>query len=73
MEQILTQFQNDEHTREVVKSYMLFHLDKLALKRVYEQKETKDIALAKEVLEDMFITLKEEYSKDKSKVINSPR
>ena len=60
-EQLLIQFQNDAHTRETVREFMLAQLDKLALEYVYEQKDTKGIAEARNVIENTFIELKEEF------------
>lgn len=72
-EQLLIQFQNDAHTRETVREFMLAQLDKTALEYVYEQKDTKPIAEAKKVIEQTFIELKELYSQDKKKETYNPR
>lgn len=72
-EQLLIQFQNDAHTRETVREFMLAQLDKLALEYVYEQKDTKGIAEARNVIENTFVELKELYSQDKKKEVYNPR
>lgn len=64
-ENLLNQFTNDEHTREAVKAFFLAELDKLALEKVYEGKDTTGIKDAKETIERSFIELKELYSKKK--------
>ncbi len=69
MTNFLNQFHNDEHTREAVKAFFLEQLDKLALEKVYEGKDTAGIKNAKETIERSFIELKELYGKDK--IINS--
>ena len=61
----LRQFYNDEHTREAVKEFFLAQLDRLALDKVYEGKDTSGIKDAKETIERSFIELKELYGKDK--------
>jgi len=65
MEKILNQFQNDEYTREAVKSFFLDQLDKVALERVYDKGDTTGIADARQVIEKAFVELKELYSPDK--------
>jgi hypothetical protein len=70
---LLNTFQNEPHTREAVKEFMFAQLDKVALERVYERGDTQSIADAKEVIENVFIELKELYGKDKGTNIQSPR
>ena len=62
---LLNQFFNDEHTREAVKAFFLAELDRLALERVYDGKDTTGIKDAKETIERSFIELKELYEKNK--------
>jgi hypothetical protein len=74
MEQLLSQFQNDEHTREAVKAFIEMYLNKIAVERVMAREETKDLADAKEVLEGAFVELREAYGKDNNKaLINKAR
>lgn len=67
MDQLLKQFNNDEHTREAVKMFLFVILEKIALERVYNREETKDLADAREIIETMFIELREKYADDKEK------
>lgn len=67
MDQLLKQFNNDEHTREAVKLFLFAVLEKIALERVYNREDTKDLADAKEIIETMFIELREKYADDKEK------
>lgn len=70
----LNKFQNDEFTREAVKTFFLERLDKLALERVYNKESTEGVADAKEVIENSFIELKELYSPNKKvEIVNRAR
>lgn len=70
----LNRFYQDENLREDVKTFFLEELDRVALERVYENKETKGIADAKEVIEKSFVELQERYGKRKKvEVINHSR
>ena len=74
MSTLLNNFYNDEHTREAVKEFFLQELDKYALEKVYAKEETKNIAEAKEVIEQAFSELHELFSKRKEvEVINKAR
>lgn len=70
----LNRFYQDENLREDVKTFFLEELNKLALERVYNNKETRGIADAKEIIEKSFIELQERYGKRKKvEVINQSR
>lgn len=65
MEKFLVNFQQDEHTREAVRGFILKTLDKYALELIYERGDATHIADAKEVIETAFIELGELYDKQK--------
>jgi len=70
---LLNQFQNEPFVREAVKDFFLAEMDKLALERVYSRGDTQSIADAREVIENVFITLKEEFDKNKEKPVQNLR
>lgn len=74
MDNLLKQFNNDEHTREAVRAFLHNILQKKAIERVFDREETKDLADAKDVIDEAFTELHELYSDDKDKpVINKAR
>ena len=73
MEKFLNTFQNDEYTREAVKGFFFAQLDKFAIEAVYERKDTKSIADAKDVLEKAFTELNELYGKKREVEVKSIR
>lgn len=73
MEKYLNTFQNDEYVREAVKDFLTSQLNKLALERVYERKNTNDVADAKEIIEKAFVELHELYGKKKPVELQSIR
>ena len=70
---LLNQFQNEPFMREAVKDFFLAEMDKLALERVYSRGDTQSVADAREVIENAFITLKEEFDKNKEKPVQNLR
>ena len=66
---LLNEFQNDEFTRDAVKTFMLERLDKIALERVYLKQDTTAIATAREVILTSFQELSEKY--DKTKIVET--
>lgn len=73
-EKLLNQFYSEESVREAVREFFLVQLDKLALERVYDGKDTTGIKDAKKVIENSFIELSELYGKDKRVItINEAR
>lgn len=70
---LLHQFYDDSYTRDAVKEFLLKELDRIALEKVYEKKDTQGIADAKETIERAFTELKEKYEQKKKVVVDSPR
>jgi hypothetical protein len=54
MYQILSEFYQDEGTREAVRQYFLNTLDRLALEKVYAKEDTQGIADARHAIETAF-------------------
>jgi hypothetical protein len=74
MDNLLKQFHRDEHTREAVRTFLNNVLQKKAVERVFGREETKDLADAKDVIDEAFTELHELYADDKEeKVINKAR
>ena len=72
--QLLSDFYQDEATRETVKSFLLASLDKLALKKVYKKEDTSGVADAKVAIEEAFEDLEDLIQTSTKKKINkSPR
>lgn len=72
MSDLLRQFYNDETLREEVKAFLFQELDKYALEKVYEKKDTQAIAEAKETIERAFSELEVLFSRKKDKEIINP-
>lgn len=66
-------FYENEVEREAVKDFMLQCLNEMALDRVFKKESTISIADAKELVDLMFIRLKEEYGDQPAPNISSSR
>lgn len=71
---ILHQFYDDSYTRDAVKKFLLEELDRYALEKVYEKKDTHGIADAKESIDRAFTELQEMYEQNKRvEVVNEAK
>lgn len=66
-------FYENEAQREAVREFMLQCLNKIAIERVMNRKDTNSLADAKDVVESLFIILKETYSDVPKPTVSSSR
>lgn len=69
----LIPFQQDTHTREAVKAFMLGQLEEMTIEKVFANQPTTGIYEAKELIEKMFSRLEELYAPKKKVVHESSR
>lgn len=74
MDILLKNFQNDEHTREAVRSFIYDYFSKKAVEKVFNGENVEYLKEARDVVEDAFSELKELYEDTKKKeTVNEAR
>ena len=73
MRALLKRFYENENEREAVKAFLIECLEELAIERVMKKENTDAIADAKEVIENSFTRLKEEFEETPKTTPHSSR
>ena len=68
---ILPRFTNDDATRDAVKEFLVEHLKTKAIEMAFSGEDTKYLKLAKEIIEEAWNKLINEYGKKENKQIEN--
>ncbi len=71
MKRLLVTFNNDKHTKNAVKDYILGHLEATTIKKVMAREDVSGIADAKEILIGAFKSIEREFGvKEEKQALN---